>query len=32
MGQGNQTLLDLPMTGFFASRQCPGSAIRQAMD
>jgi hypothetical protein len=32
MGQGNQILLDLPLTGFFASRQCPGSAIRQAMD
>ena len=31
-GAGNPDLLDLPMTAFFASRQCPGSAIRAAMD
>ena len=31
-GTGNHDLLDLPMTAFFASRQCPGSAIRAAMD
>lgn len=31
-GTGNPTLLDLPMTAFFASRQCPGTAIRAAMD
>ena len=31
-GQGNQVLLALPMTAFFASRQCPGTAIRAAMD
>ena len=31
-GTGNQDLLDLPMTAFFASRQCPGTAIRAAMD
>lgn len=31
-GIGNPSLLDLPMTAFFASRQCPGAAIRAAMD
>lgn len=31
-GLGAQDLLALPMTAFFASRQCPGSAIRAAMD
>ena len=31
-GTGNADLLDLPMTAFFASRQCPGTAIRAAMD
>lgn len=31
-GLGNQDLLALPMTAFFASRQCPGTAIRAAMD
>ena len=31
-GLGNQTLLSLPMTAFFASRQCPGVGIRLAMD
>lgn len=31
-GIGNPDLLDLPMTAFFASRQCPGTAIRAAMD
>ena len=31
-GTGNQRLLDVPMTAFFASRQCPGTAIRAAMD
>ncbi len=31
-GIGNQSLLNLPMTAFFASRQCPGTAIRAAMD
>lgn len=31
-GLGCQKLLALPMTAFFASRQCPGSAIRAAMD
>ena len=30
-GTGNPSLLDLPMTAFFASRQCPGAAIRAAM-
>lgn len=30
-GLGNQGLLALPMTAFFASRQCPGIAIRAAM-
>ena len=32
IGTGNPSLLDLPMTAFFASRQCPGTAIRAAMD
>jgi hypothetical protein len=31
-GTGNPELLDLPMTAFFASRQCPGVAIRAAMN
>jgi len=31
-GFGNAALLDLSLTAFFASRQCPGSAIRAAMD
>lgn len=31
-GLGQQDLLALPMTAFFASRQCPGTAIRVAMD
>ncbi len=31
-GLGCQNLLRLPMTAFFASRQCPGTAIRAAMD
>lgn len=31
-GLGNQYLLALPMTAFFASRQCPGIAIRAAID
>ena len=31
-GTGNADLLDLPMTAFFASRQCPSAAIRAAMD
>ena len=31
-GTGNPDLLELPMTAFFASRQCPGAAIRAAMD
>lgn len=31
-GQGGQELLRAPMTAFFASRQCPGTAIRLAMD
>ena len=31
-GTGNQDLLARPMTAFFASRQCPGTAIRAAMD
>lgn len=31
-GAGNQGLLESPMTAFFASRQCPGTAIRAAMD
>ena len=31
-GMGNQRMLDVPMTAFFASRQCPGTAIRAAMD
>lgn len=32
VGRGQQTLLAAPMSGFFASRQCPGIAIRAAMD
>ncbi len=31
-GVGEQALLAQPMTAFFASRQCPGVAIRAAMD
>ncbi len=31
-GVGEQALLAAPMTAFFASRQCPGTAIRAAMD
>ncbi len=31
-GLGNSCFLDLPLTAFFASRQCPGVAIRAAMD
>jgi len=30
-GVGNASLLDQPLTAFFASRQCPGVAIRAAM-
>ena len=30
-GIGEQALLKTPLTAFFASRQCPGSAIRSAM-
>jgi hypothetical protein len=30
-GVGNTSLLDQPLTAFFASRQCPGVAIRVAM-
>lgn len=31
-GCGAQALLDEPLTAFFSSRQCPGIAIRAAMD
>ena len=31
-GTVSAELLDLPMTVFFASHQCPGTAIRAAMD
>lgn len=31
-GTGNPDLLEVPMTAFFASRQCTGTAIRSAMD
>lgn len=31
-GVGEKALLSAPMTAFFASRQCSGSAIRAAMD
>ena len=31
-GCGNRDLLDYALTAFFASRQCPGTAIRAAMD
>lgn len=31
-GVGRQSLLDVPMMAFFASRQCPGTAIRAATD
>lgn len=30
-GVGNASLLEQPLTAFFASRQCPGVAIRSAM-
>lgn len=30
-GVGNASLFDQPLTAFFASRQCPGVAIRAAM-
>ena len=32
VGVGEQALLALPMTAFFASRRCPGTAIRAGMD
>lgn len=32
VGLGAQDLLALPMSAFFASRQCPGIAIRIAID
>jgi predicted Rossmann fold nucleotide-binding protein DprA/Smf involved in DNA uptake len=31
-GIGDVTLLSRPLTAFFASRQCPGTAIRAGMD
>ena len=31
-GAGCQTLLSLSLSAFFSSRQCPGTAIRAAMD
>lgn len=31
-GVGEQALMKASLTAFFASRQCPGSAIRAAMD
>jgi len=31
-GRGASGLLNTPLTAFFASRQCPGAAIRAAMD
>ena len=31
-GLGVRQLLDQPLTAFFASRQCPGAAIRAAID
>ena len=31
-GVGEQALLAMPMTAFFASRRCPGTAIRAGMD
>lgn len=31
-GVGEQAFLAAPLTAFFASRQCPGTAIRTAMD
>jgi len=31
-GVGGQALIAHPMTAFFASRQCPGTAIRAAID
>jgi predicted Rossmann fold nucleotide-binding protein DprA/Smf involved in DNA uptake len=31
-GVGAESLLDMPMTAFFASRQCTGAAIRLGMD
>lgn len=32
VGYGNQVLLAGELTAFFASRQCPGTAIRKAID
>lgn len=32
VGRGASGLLDKPLTAFFASRQCPGAAIRAAMN
>ena len=31
-GLGHQALLNVPMMAFFASRQCPGTAIRAATE
>lgn len=31
-GIGNRALLDVPLAAFFASRRCPGTAIRAGMD
>ena len=31
-GHGDQALLSEPLTAFFSSRQCPGAAIRAAID
>jgi predicted Rossmann fold nucleotide-binding protein DprA/Smf involved in DNA uptake len=31
-GLGNQALMSMPKAAFFASRQCPGSAISAALD
>jgi hypothetical protein len=31
-GLGDKALFNLPLTAFFASRQCPGNAIHTAMD
>ncbi len=31
-GVGNPNLIEVPLTAFFASRQCPGNAIRAALD
>lgn len=32
IGVGGKALVELPITAFFASRQCPGSAIRAVID